>query len=227
MANILVADDENDIVQLIVRFAEHEGHNVTTASNGKEAVSLCKQNGKNRFDVIIMDIMMPEMDGFEACKEIRSNQDIPIIMLSALGQEYDKLMGFELGIDDYVVKPFSPKELMARINVVVNRHRSSAEDQSEISFGGLKVDPLGRNVSIDGVKADLTTKEYDLLLYFIRNKGIALSRENILNALWGYDYMGEDRTVDWQIKLLRSKLGKYRNYIVTLRGMGYKFEVNS
>lgn len=224
MANILVVDDESDIVQLIVRFAEHEGHRVTTASDGKAAVRLCE---KNSYDVIVMDIMMPEMDGFSACREIRSRQDIPIIMLSALGQEYDKLMGFELGIDDYVVKPFSPKELMARIHVVVNRHKKENESQAEITFGGLRIDPLGRNVYIDGVKGDLTAKEYELLLYLIKNKGIALSRESILDALWGYDYTGEDRTVDWQIKLLRSKLGKYRNYIVTLRGMGYKFEENS
>ncbi|MGN0299214.1 MAG: response regulator transcription factor [Lachnospiraceae bacterium] len=224
MAKILIVDDETDIVQLIVRFAEHEGHTVTTACNGKEAVSLCRQNS---YDVIIMDIMMPEMDGFAACKEIRSKQDIPVIMLSALGQEYDKLMGFELGIDDYVVKPFSPKELMARINVVVSRHKKNIKPRDEIILGGLKIEPLGRNVYIDGIKAELTAKEYDLLLYFIENKGIALSREKILNALWGYDYTAEDRTVDWQIKLLRSKLGKYRSYIVTLRGMGYKFEDNS
>ncbi|MGM9616935.1 response regulator transcription factor [Butyricicoccus sp.] len=224
MANILVVDDEIDIVQLIVRFAEHEGHTVTTASNGKEAVALCD---KYCYDVIVMDIMMPEMDGFSACKAIRSEQDVPIIMLSALGQEYDKLMGFDLGIDDYVVKPFSPKELMARIRVVVNRHGKKPQLEQTIVFDGLKIEPLGRNVYIDGRKVELTAKEYDLLLYFIKNKDIALSREKILNALWGYDYTKEDRTVDWQVKLLRGKLGKYRSYIVTLRGMGYKFEVNS
>ncbi|MGN0999526.1 MAG: response regulator transcription factor [Faecousia sp.] len=223
MANILIVDDEADIISLIARFAEHEGHTVTAAANGKEALRLCE---RNHYDVIVMDIMMPEMDGFSACKEIRSRMDVPIIMLSALGQEYDKLMGFELGIDDYVVKPFSPKELMARIHVVVSRHRKQEEFQNEIAFGGLKIDPMGRNVYVDGEKVELTAKEFGLLLYFVQNEGIALSREQILNALWGYDYAGEDRTVDWQVKLLRSKLGRYRSYIVTLRGMGYKFEAD-
>lgn len=221
MANILVVDDEADIVQMITRFAEHEGHMVTAAGNGREAVRLCEEN---RYDVVIMDIMMPEMDGFAACREIRSGQDLPIIMLSALGQEYDKLMGFELGIDDYVVKPFSPKELMARVRAVVSRCGRNAGPGRELLIGGLKIDTLGRNVYIDEVRTELTAKEYELLLYFVENKGIALSREKILNALWGYEYTGEDRTVDWQVKLLRSKLGKYRSYIITLRGMGYKFE---
>ncbi|MGN0710800.1 MAG: response regulator transcription factor [Anaerovoracaceae bacterium] len=221
MADILIADDENDIIQLISRFAEHEGHTVTAVSNGADAVALCE---KKDFDIIIMDIMMPEMDGFAACREIRQKKDIPFIMLSALGQEYDKLLGFELGVDDYVVKPFSPKELMARVNVIVSRHKKTESRSSEIRFSGITIDTLGRKVYIDGSVTELTAKEYDLLLYFAENYGIALSREQILNAVWGYEYFGEDRTVDWQIKLLRGKLGKYRSYIVTLRGMGYKFE---
>ncbi|MGM9624825.1 MAG: response regulator transcription factor [Eubacteriales bacterium] len=222
MANICIADDEEDIVQLVRRFAEYEGHRVWTASNGAEAVSICRNND---IDVAVLDIMMPEKDGFEVCKEIRGQKDIPVIILSALGQEYDKLMGFELGIDDYMVKPFSPKELLARIHVVVKRHRiQEARPQREIQLNGIVIDTLGRNVRIDGEAAVLTAKEYDLLLYLVRNRGIALSREQILNSIWGYDYMGEDRTVDWQIKLLRNKLGKYRNYIITLRGMGYKFD---
>lgn len=222
MANILIADDEEDIVQLVRRFAEYEGHQVWTASNGLEAIGVCRNND---IDVAILDIMMPEKDGFEACKEIRKQKDIPVIILSALGQEYDKLMGFELGIDDYVVKPFSPKELLARVNVVVKRHqRQERRPQSEIRLNGIMIDTLGRNVWIDGKQTELTAKEYEILLYLVKNRGIALSREQILNDIWGYDYLGEDRTVDWQIKLLRNKLGKYRSYIITLRGMGYKFE---
>lgn len=222
MANICMADDEEDIVQLVRRFAEYEGHQVWIASNGFEAVEVCCNND---IDVAILDIMMPEKDGFEACKEIRERKDIPVIILSALGQEYDKLMGFELGIDDYVVKPFSPKELLARVNVVVKRHqKQERKPQREIRLNGIVIDTLGRNVFIDGRQTDLTAKEYELLLYLVKNKGIALSREQILNDIWGYDYLGEDRTVDWQIKLLRNKLGKYRSNIVTMRGMGYKFE---
>ena len=220
MADILIVDDEINIVQLVKRFAEHEGHHIMAASNGLEAVKLCKENN---YDIIVMDIMMPDMDGYTACKEILSERDIPIIMLSALGEEYDKLMGFELGIDDYVVKPFSPKELMERIKAVVSRN-TKEKKKTDIKFKGIRRDKLGRNVYVDNVKVELTAKEYELLLYFAENEGIALSREKIINAVWGYDYFGEDRTVDWQVKLLRNKLGKYRSYIVTLRGMGYKFE---
>ncbi len=221
MARILVTDDEADIAQLISRYAEHEGHYVDTAVSGQEAIHLCEQNN---YDVIIMDIMMPGMDGYTASKEILKTKDIPIIMLSALGTEYDKLMGFELGIDDYVVKPFSPKELMARIHVVVSRH-SLQDSDSSLVFGEMKIEPLGRNVYVQDKPVELTAKEYDLLLYLVRNKGIALSRETILNAVWGYDYCGEARTVDWQIKLLRAHLGSCRDYIATLRGVGYKFDI--
>lgn len=203
MARILIVDDEPDIHQLVRRYAEREGHETMEASDGLEAVSLCREN---EFDIIIMDAMMPDMDGFTACKEIRKTKDIPVLMLSARGAEYDKLFGFEVGVDDYVVKPFSPKELMARVNVIINRHkgrRSPAQGNSKIKFGGLVIDTPGRNVFVDGAKTELTTKEYDLLLYLVKNKGIVLTRENILGAIWGYGYDGEDRTVDWQIKLLR------------------------
>ena len=224
MARILVVDDESDIRSLIQRYADREGHEVTTASDGLQAVELCREND---FDIIVMDIMMPEMDGFTACKEIKKSKDIPVLMLSARGEEYDKLFGFEVGVDDYVIKPFSPKELMARVNVIVSRHKKSdvsADETKEIIIDGIRIDTLGRNVYVDGEIIELTAKEYDILLYFVQNQGIALSRDNILNAVWGYDYFGEDRTVDWQIKLLRSKLGNYRTYIKTLRGVGYKFE---
>ncbi len=221
MAHILVVDDEKDIVQLVARFAQHEGHTVTTASGGLEAVALCKERD---FDVMVLDIMMPDMDGYAVCREVRKEKDIPIIMLTAMGEEYDKLMGFELGIDDYMVKPFSPKELMARINVIVTRRNGRFDLGKMFSVGSIQVDRLGRNVYIDGKKIDLTTKEYDILMFFMENRGIALSREKILNAVWGYDYYGDGRVVDWQIKLLRAKLGDKRDCIITLRGMGYKFE---
>ena len=220
MAHLLVVDDEKDIVELVSRFAEYEGFTVDTANNGKEAVNLC---GNNEYDLIILDIMMPEMDGFTVCKEIRKKKKTPIIMLSALGAEYDKLMGFELGIDDYVVKPFSPRELMARVKAVLARHNDGKPKQ-EIVLQGIRINTLAHEVFLDGVKTELTAKEYELLLYFVQNKGIALTREKILNAVWGYDYFGDDRTVDWQIKLLRGKLGQYRKCIVTLRGTGYRFD---
>ena len=175
-----------------------------------------------------MDVMMPDMDGFAACRKIRENKDIPVLMLSARGEEYDKLFGFEVGVDDYVTKPFSPKELMARINVIIKRHvkapPNSALQDSVLKYGGLEIDTLGRVLYIDGEKTELTAKEFELLFYLANNKGIVLTRDKILNAVWGYDYFGEDRTVDWQIKLLRNKLGKYRGMIHTIRGVGYKFD---
>ena len=220
MAKMLVVDDERDIHTLIRRYAEREGFEVTATDNGVAAVDLCRNAD---FDIIIMDAMMPEMDGFSACKEIRAMKDIPVLMLSARGEEYDKLFGFEVGADDYVVKPFSPKELMARVNVIIRRHGAQRHKHSE-KYGGIEIDTVGRNVYVNGAAVELTAKEYDLLLYLAKNSGAALSRDSILNAVWGYDYFGEDRTVDWQIKHLRSKLGECRDYIRTIRGVGYKFE---
>lgn len=224
MAKLLIVDDEPDIYQMIRRYAEREGHETTQASDGLEAVELCRDNN---FDIIIMDVMMPDMDGFTACKEIRKEKDIPVLMLSARGTEYDKLFGFEVGIDDYVVKPFSPKELMARVNVIINRRQapSDARIRKMLEIGALTLDMPGRTVAVEGKPVELTLKEYDLLLYFVENRGMVLTREQILNTVWGYAYQGADRTVDWQIKLLRNKLGACRNYIKTLRGVGYKFEV--
>lgn len=224
MAKLLIVDDEPDIYQMIRRYAEREGHETTQASDGLEAVELCRDNN---FDIIIMDVMMPDMDGFTACKEIRKEKDIPVLMLSARGTEYDKLFGFEVGIDDYVVKPFSPKELMARVNVIINRRQapSDARIRKMLEIGALTLDMPGRTVAVEGKRVELTLKEYDLLLYFVENRGMVLTREQILNTVWGYAYQGADRTVDWQIKLLRNKLGACRNYIKTLRGVGYKFEV--
>ena len=221
---VLVVDDEEKIRNVIKEYAEFEGYEIDEACDGMEAIAKCKDNN---YDIIIMDIMMPKFDGFSSIKEIRKTKNIPVIMLSARSEEYDKLFGFEIGIDDYVVKPFSPKELMARINAVINRSKSMSGQnvlQDKYVLEGLEVDMLGINVYVDGVKKDLTPKEYELLQYFIINKNIALSREKILNEVWGYDFFGEDRTVDTHVKMLRNNLGKYRDKIVTVRGMGYKFE---
>ncbi len=221
---VLVVDDEINIRNVIKEYAEFEGYEIDEAGDGMEAISKCKNQD---YDIIIMDVMMPKLDGFSSIKEIKKIKDIPVIMLSARGEEYDKLFGFEIGVDDYVVKPFSPKELMARINAVISRtklNKNSNQNKEKYVFEGLEIDMLGRNVYVDGVKKDLTPKEYELLQYFILNKNIALSREKILNEVWGYDFFGEDRTVDTHVKMLRNNLGKYRDKIVTVRGMGYKFE---
>ncbi|WP_303803924.1 response regulator transcription factor [Ruminococcus flavefaciens] len=224
MPKILIVDDEPNIVTLISRYVQREGYDIVTASDGREAIDKCQ---KEDFDVIIMDVMMPDTDGFTACKKIKEFKDIPVIMLSARGTEFDKLFGFEVGIDDYVTKPFSPMELMARIKVVISRKPApmpESADSRHIVIDGIDIDTLGRTVLIDGEKADLTAKEYALFLILVKNKGIVLSRDRILNEVWGYDSFGVDRTVDWQIKLLRSKLGAYRDSIKTVRGVGYKFE---
>ncbi len=221
MKRILVADDEEKIREVIKEYAQFEGYEVAEAENGMEAVEMCRQND---FDAVVLDVMMPKLDGFSACKEIKKLKDIPVLMLSARGEEYDKLFGFEIGIDDYVVKPFSPKELMARLNVIISRNNKAEEKKDLLEYGGLVIDIPARNVFVDGVRVDLTPKEYDLLFYFAKNKNIALSREKLLCDVWGYDFYGDDRTVDTHIKILRSRLGKYRDYIVTLRSLGYKFE---
>ena len=226
MYPLLIVDDEEKIREVIREYAEFNDYRVIEACDGMEAVTLCKTETP---DLIIMDIMMPRLDGFSACKEIRKTKNIPTIMLSARTEEYDKLFGFELGIDDYVTKPFSPKELMARINAVLTRHHTNADPTStdELNFNGLAINIPARTVSVDGVKVDLTPKEYDLLFYLVQNKNIALSRDRLLQDIWGYDFFGDDRTIDTHIKNLRNNLGSYRDYIVTLRGVGYKFEYES
>ncbi len=225
MYRILTVDDEERIRALIRKYAEFEGHEVTEAADGMEAVKLCREK---TFDIIIMDIMMPELDGFSAVREIRKFSETPIIMLSARGEEYDKLNGFGLGIDDYVVKPFSPKELMMRIDAVMKRSRPAAapaENKHEIvEIDGLKADITARLVYVDGKRVDMSPKEYDLFFYMLKNKGIALSREKLITEVWGYDFYGDDRTLDTHIKLLRKSLGEYARLIVTLRGVGYRFE---
>ncbi|MBM6990045.1 response regulator transcription factor [Mobilibacterium timonense] len=222
MKKLLVVDDEAKIREVIREYAEFSGYEVTEAEDGMSAIGLCKLND---YDLIIMDVMMPKLDGFSAIKEIKKIKDIPVIMLSARGEEYDKLFGFELGIDDYVVKPFSPKELMARVNAVLTRKSGSDQATSNVmKFDGLEVNFAARTISVDGKRVDLTPKEYDLLFYLIQNRNIALSRDKLLSDIWGYDFFGDDRTIDTHIKNLRNNLGPYRNFIVTLRGVGYKFE---
>ena len=228
MYTILVVDDEVRIRSIIKKYAEFEGHTVVEAGDGLEAVYLCRNN---TYDIVIMDIMMPELDGFSACREIRKTSQIPIIMLSARGEEYDRINGFEVGIDDYVVKPFSPKELMLRVEAVMKRTRRGADvnvkvpnEIVEIDGGGLKADITARIVYIDGERVDMSPKEYDLFFYLLANRNIALTREKLLTEVWGYDFYGDARTLDTHIKLLRKSLGRYADHIVTLRGVGYRFE---
>ena len=223
MSKILVVDDEFRIRQIIRKYAEFEGYEVDEATDGMEAIRICRQK---EFDLIIMDVMMPELDGFSACREIRKFRDTPIIMLSARGEEYDKIHGFELGSDDYVVKPFSPKELMLRVGAVIKRSGKSDDAQKNdvFTYKGLEVNFSARTVTIDGKRAEMTPKEYELLFYMVRNKGLALTRESLISEVWGYDFFGDERTLDTHIKLLRKSLGEYSNCIVTLRGVGYRFE---
>lgn len=218
---VLIVDDEQMIRAVIREYVEFEGGTADEAEDGMEAVKMCREND---YDVVVMDVMMPRLDGFSAVKEIRKFKNTPVIMLSARAEEYDKLFGFEIGSDDYVTKPFSPKELMARIHAVTKRSSSAETAKDTYEFEGLKIDVKGRNVFVDGEKAELTPKEYELLFYFVENRGIALTRERLLNKVWGYDFYGDDRTVDTHVKMLRGSLKDYRKFIVTLRGLGYKFE---
>ncbi|MBS5946277.1 MAG: response regulator transcription factor [Peptoniphilus harei] len=223
MFKILVVDDEKSIREVIRTYAEFEGHEVVEAGDGLEAIDKVREED---FDVIVMDIMMPKLDGFSSYKEIKKIKNIPVLMLSARDEEYDKLFGFEIGIDDYVTKPFSPKELMARLNVIVNRN-NKVEENNTMEFEGLKIDLDGRVVFVDDEMVDLTPKEYDLLVYMVKNKNIALSRDKLLNQVWGYDFYGEDRTVDTHIKMLRNSIKDYRKFIITVRGVGYKFDTRN
>ena len=225
MYQLLVVDDEAKIRMMIRKYAEFEGFSVTEAEDGMQAVTICRKDPR-RFDLIVMDVMMPELDGFSAVREIRKISSAPVLMLSARGEEYDRIHGFELGVDDYVVKPFSPKELMMRIQAIIKRSRpaESESDRLILQFGGLKIDITGRMVEVDGTRIDLTPKEYDLLFYMAQNRNIALTREQLITNVWGYDFYGDDRTLDTHIKLLRKSLGEYSRMIVTLREVGYRFE---
>ncbi|MBR4444290.1 MAG: response regulator transcription factor [Solobacterium sp.] len=219
MTKILIVDDESNIREVVREYCELNKYDTDEAKDGLEAVEKVKNT---HYDCIILDVMMPKMDGFSACREIKKIDPVPVIMLSARTEEFDKLYGFELGVDDYVVKPFSPKELMARIKVILER--GSYITTRVLTFDGLTIDVTGRSVSVDGTKVELTPKEIDLLIYLAIHPNVALSRQRLLEEVWNYDYFGDDRTVDTHIKMLRHNLGKYRDHIVTVRGMGYKFE---
>jgi len=233
MARILICDDEQGIRTVLKRYSEFEGHEVMEAADGMEAVEVCRNQ---QFDIIIMDIMMPRLDGFSAVKEIRQLSDsktpavVPVIMLSAKGEEYDKVVAFEIGVDDYVVKPFSSKEIMLRINAILRRignmssNVSANEGNVIFTKDGFKADLTAYKVFIDDEQIELSPKLYDLLFFLIRNKNIAVSREKILTEVWGYDYCGDDRTLDTHMKLLRKALGECAGYIITLRGLGYRFD---
>lgn len=222
MYKILIADDETKIRQLIRKYAEFDGHTVVEAKNGMDAIEKCREENP---DIVILDIMMPEIDGFTAVKEIKKKKDIPIILLSARGEEYDKIHGFELGIDDYVVKPFSPRELMMRVNAVMMRVSKPQDEHEVFDYEGLHLDFTARRVYVDGIEVEMSPKEYELLFYMAKNRNVALSRERMITDVWGFDFFGGDRTLDTHIKLLRRALGPYSTVIGTLRGVGYRFEV--
>ena len=232
MYKILVVDDEERIRRMISKYAAFEGHSTDEAGDGMQAIEMARRGD---YDILIIDIMMPELDGFSACREIRKFSDVPIIMLSARGEEYDKINGFELGVDDYVIKPFSPKELMLRVDAIMKRVRRGIEAKEKrgeevaqkheiFELGGLRADLTARIVYRDGERIDMSPKEYDLFFYMLKNRNIALSRENLISKVWGYDFYGDDRTLDTHIKLLRRSLGPYASHIVTLRGVGYRFD---
>ncbi len=222
MTRILIVDDEEKIREMIRKYAAFEGFETDEAADGLQAVEKCNANS---YDLVVMDIMMPHLDGFSAVKEIKKvHPDLPFIMLSALGEEYDRIHGFDLGVDDYVVKPFSSKELMMRIHAILKRVNPKSAASDNFRMQGLEIDYGARIVTVDGVRAQLSPKEYELLVYLVKNAGIALTREQILRTVWGYDFFGDDRTLDTHIKLLRKNLGDYAKYVVTLRGVGYRFE---
>ena len=223
MSTLLVVDDEERIRNIIRKYGEFEGHEIEEAMDGMDAIDKCR---KKEYDLIIMDIMMPNLDGFSAVKEIRKHSVAPVIMLSARGEEYDRIHGFEVGIDDYVVKPFSPKELMMRVSAILKRYHGdeNVKKKDIYTYEGLTIDFTARKVFIDDKELEMSPKEYGLLFYLVRNEGIALTREQLIHDVWGYDFYGDDRTLDTHIKLLRKSLQKYSSLIVTLRGVGYRFE---
>ena len=219
---VLVVDDESRMRKLVKDFLTKKGYNVLDAQDGEAALQVFEEN-KNKISIILLDVMMPKLDGWSVLRQIRQNSDVPIIMLTARGEEQDELFGFELGVDEYISKPFSPKILVARVESILNRTKPKEKDVKE--YGGIVIDSDGRTVKIDGKQIDLSLREYELLKYLVDNNGIALSRDKILNNVWNYDYYGDSRTIDSHIKKIRHKLGKKGKYIETIRGVGYKFEV--
>ena len=222
MAHILIVDDEPRVCELIGKYAVFSGHTVTKATNGEEAVALCREN---EYDLVIMDVMMPKLDGFSACRELRTFSQVPVMVLSARGEEYDRIRGFELGIDDYVVKPFSPRELMLRAEAIIKRYHREERTTDLFVYDGLCIDFTAQTLTIDGERVELSPKERELLFYLVHNRNIALTREKLLTRVWGYDFYGDDRTLDTHIKLLRKSLREYSCLIVTVRGVGYRFEI--
>ena len=218
MAKILIVDDEEKIREMIGKFAAHEGHETVMAENGKKALDVFK---KEDFDLVILDVMMPEMDGYETLKKMKEIKDVPCIFLTALGQEYDRIYGFDIGAEDYVTKPFSPKELMMRIKVILKRENKVS---TKIIVEDMILDEDAHTVTIKGERVDLANKEYELLLYLLKNRGNALTRQQIISKVWGYEYDSDDRTLDTHMKLLRKDLKEYSSYITTIRGVGYRFE---
>ena len=220
---ILIVDDEEKIRDIIEEYISIEGFLIDKAANGRSALELFS---KNDYSLIILDVMMPFVDGWGVCTEIRKTSKVPIIMLTARGEEYDKLLAFELGVDDYIVKPFSPKELLARIKAILRRSYPEVDNTNILNFEGLRIDIDSRNVYVDGEKVTLTPKEYELLQFLAKNPNKVFTRNNLLDKVWGYDFMGDDRTVDSHIKMLRESIIHYRKFIVTVWGTGYKFEVS-
>ncbi len=222
MPRILIVDDEPRIRELVKKYAAFEGIDVAESGDGMDAVEKCRLQS---FDLIVMDAMLPGLDGYSAVREIRKTSDVPAIMLSARGEEYDRLHGFETGVDDYVVKPFSPRELMMRVTAILRRSAKAQDKEREIyESEGIRVDFTARQVQVDGQTVEMTPKEYDLFFFLVRNRGVALTRETLIGKVWGYDFSGDDRTLDTHIKLLRKSLGSQSHRVVTLRGVGYRFE---
>lgn len=220
---ILVVDDESRMRKLVKDFLAREGYVVLEAGDGMEAMDLFYED--KEIGLVILDVMMPKMDGWQVCREIREHSKVPIIMLTARSEERDELQGFELGVDEYISKPFSPKILVARVEAILRRTVGTDKNE-QLSAGGIEIDKAAHQVTIEGTPIELSYKEFELLVYFMENQGIALSREKILNNVWNYDYFGDARTIDTHVKKLRSKLGEKGEYIKTIWGMGYKFEVN-
>ena len=219
---ILIVDDESRMRKLIKDFLMQKGYHILEAGDGEEALKIFEEN-INKINLILLDVMMPKLDGWSVLRQIRQTSKIPIIMLTARGEEQDELFGFELGVDEYISKPFSPKILVARVEAILKR--SLGEKTQNKDYGGIMIDPEGRTVKVDGKQIEMSLREYELLKYLVDNNGIALSRDKILNNVWNYDYYGDSRTIDSHIKKIRHKLGKKGKYIETMRGIGYKFEI--
>lgn len=218
---ILLVDDESRLREMLKTYIAHEGYEIVEASDGREALELFRNQ---EFALVVLDVMLPHVDGWTVCREIRRTSTVPIVMLTARGEEYDRLFGFELGVDDYMVKPFSPKELLARMKAIIRRSEQGSEALERLAIQGFEVEFSSRTVKVDGRELALTPREYDLLSFFVQNQNQVFTREQLLNAVWGYDFAGDSRTVDTHIKTLREQLGIYRRFLVTVWGVGYKFQ---